>query len=93
MVFWKNAHNPSILDTMHLPDDVDKSEFIHDGKVDTLRLGIKYADFIVTGNELNGELDTLFEEFGHTPTKIQGAPQDVSARFSDYYREIVPENQ
>lgn len=96
-----NVHSPenhgvfdaSVLDCMHLPEDVDTSEFIHDGKIDTLRLGVKYSDFIVTGNDLNGELDHLFEEFGQKPTAIQGAPQDVSARFSDYYREIVPEIQ
>lgn len=92
-----NIHSPAnegifgeeIFEHLDLPDDFDKSTVMSNGKVDFLRAGLTYADHVVTGNELGNQLDPLFEELGITPHKIQGAPQDVSQKFADYYREIT----
>jgi starch synthase len=93
-----NIHSPvnegifgeEIFEYLDLPDDFDKSSVMSDGKVDFLRAGLKYADYVVTGNELGSQLDPIFDELGIKPHKIQGAPQDVSQKFADYYRELVP---
>src|SRR5690606_40508086 len=90
-----NIHSPAnegifdeeIFEFLDLPDDFDKSSVMSDGKVDFLRAGLTYADHVVTGNELGSQLDPLFEELGVKPHKIQGAPQDVSQKFSDYRSE------
>ncbi len=82
--------SPEILEVLGLPEDVDKDQFVVDGKVDLLRLGLSWSDYVVTGNQLNGEFDDLFRELKIEPTKIQGSPEDVSAKFADYYREIAP---
>lgn len=78
-----------ILDTMALPDDFDKNSIMFDGKVDFLKAGLKYADHVVTGNELGSELDDEFEALGVKPDKIQGSPQDVSSQFAEYYKKIT----
>jgi len=93
-----NIHGPvneglfdeEIFKYLDLPDDFDKSSVMSGGKVDFLRAGLKYADYVVTGNELGNQLDPIFDELGIKPHKIQGAPQDVSQKFADYYRELVP---
>ena len=82
--------NDRILDLLGLPDDVDRGELMHDGKVDMLRIGLKYSDHVVTGNHLKDQFDSLFKEFDITPTKIQGSPEDVSAQFAEYYSKIAP---
>ncbi|MDV7399330.1 hypothetical protein RZS08_48410, partial [Arthrospira platensis SPKY1] len=75
-----------------LPEGTDLSADIDaDGNVDLLKMGIKYADHVVTGNEISTQYDALFQEMGVTPTPIQGAPQDVSAKFTQFYREIAPQ--
>ena len=79
----------SILDIMALPDDFDRNSVLFNGKVDFLRAGLRYADHVVTGNELGSELDDTFSELGVTPDKIQGSPQDVSAKFADYYKKVT----
>ncbi|MDI6401796.1 glycogen/starch synthase [Balneolaceae bacterium ANBcel3] len=80
---------PEILDIMNLPEDFDRDSVLFDGNVDFLRAGMKYADHVVTGNELGSELDDTFSSLGITPDKIQGAPQDVSSLFADYYKKIT----
>jgi starch synthase len=76
-----------------LPEGFDYSEEVDkDGNVDLLRLGIKYADHVVTGNEITDQYNDLFEEMGVTPTPIQGAPQDVSVKFDNYYKEIASQD-
>jgi len=96
-----NLHHPEnkghftgtkILDLLGLPDDVDKENLLVDGNVDMLRLGLKYSDFVVTGNHLSDEFDDLFKELDINPTKIQGSPEDVSNKFAEYYREITGSN-
>lgn len=81
--------NKSMLDLVSFPDDIDRESLLFDGQVDLLKTGISYADFIVTGNELENQLNDTFALIGKTPEKIQGAPQDVSAKFADYYRRIT----
>ena len=96
-----NLHHPEnkgiftdtkILDLLGLPDDVDKENLLADGNVDMLRIGLKYSDYIVTGNHLSNEFDDLFSELDINPTKIQGSPEDVSNKFAEYYREITGSN-
>ncbi len=89
----EGVFDPSILDYLKLNDEADKELFLHEGKVDFRRTGLRHADHVVTGNELIDELDGLFEELNITPDKIQGSPQDVSAKFADYYRELKGEQE
>lgn len=95
-----NLHHPdnqgifdaSLLDYINLPDSTDRDSLLNDEqKVDLRELGLRYADYVVTGNELNSELDDEFEKLGIEPDAIQGAPQDVSSKFADFYRSIVEE--
>jgi starch synthase len=82
----------SLFEHIGLADDVDISqELDEEGNIDLLKMGIKYADHVVTGNEITKQYDELFEQMGVTPTPIQGAPQDVSNKFSNFYREIATE--
>jgi starch synthase len=78
-----------LLDLMELPEGFDRSPYIENGKFDVLKGGLRNADFVVTGNEVNGEFDPLFTELGIKAHQIQGAPQDVSAQFNEYYRQIA----
>ncbi|TVR31837.1 MAG: hypothetical protein EA390_05950 [Balneolaceae bacterium] len=96
-----NLHHPEnkghfdgtgILDLLGLPDDVDKESLLTDGKVDLLQVGLKYSDHVVTGNHLTDQFDDLFEELKIKPTKIQGSPEDVSKKFTEYYRKITGNN-
>ena len=82
--------NDRILELLGLPEDVDRASLMHDGKVDMLRLGLQYSDYVVTGNHLKDQFDSLFKELDISPTKIQGSPEDVSAQFADYYSKIAP---
>jgi len=81
--------NDNILKLLGLPDSVNIDELTDDGKVDLLKLGLKYSDHVVTGNHLSDQFDDLFKELNIKPTKIQGSPEDVSQKFSDYYRTIT----
>lgn len=91
-----NVHHPEnkgifdkkLLDLVGLADNVDE-DLLDDGKVDLRTLGLKYSDFVVTGNQLNDQLDDLFKKLNIKPTKIQGSPEDVSNRFAEYYNEIA----
>lgn len=83
------ADNTRILDLLGLPDDVDTASFSENGHVDLLKLGLKYSDHVVTGNYLKDEFDETFKELNITPKQIQGSPEDVSSKFSDYYRSIL----
>ena len=74
-----------------MPDDFDSSSVAPNGEVDLVRAGLTYADHVVTGNELRDEFNELFSELNIEPTAIQGAPQDVSSKFADYYRPISEE--
>ncbi len=93
-----NLHHPEnrgvfegkkILELLGLPDDVDLDSLMDDGKTDLLKIGLRYSDHVVTGNHLGNEFDSLFKELKIKPTKIQGSPEDVSSRFSEYYQEIA----
>jgi starch synthase len=92
-----NIHNPvneglfdlSILEYLDLPPDFNVEEVMTGDKIDFMRAGLKYADYVVTGNELGNQLDPLFDELGIKPHKIQGSPQDVSQKFANYYSELA----
>ena len=93
-----NLHHPEneghgdtakILELLGLPDDVDINKLTENGKVDLLKLGLMYSDHVVTGNYLRNEFDDLFNDLGIVPKQIQGSPEDVSNKFSDYYRLIA----
>jgi len=97
-----NLHHPEnkgifdstrILDLLGLPEETNIDSLLHNGKVDMLRIGLQYSDFVVTGNHLSNEFDELFSELDINPTKIQGSPEDVSNKFSDYYREITDSDE
>lgn len=82
------ASTTKILDLLGLPSDVNIDELSDNGKVDLLKLGLKYSDHIVTGNYLKDEFDGVFKELGIVPKQIQGSPEDVSSKFADYYRTL-----
>ncbi len=94
-----NIHSPvneglfdtSEMDVMRLPEDIEMDKITTNGNVDFLKAGLNYSDYVVTGNELRDEFDELFKELNIETTKIQGSPQDVSAKFSEFYRSIKPE--
>lgn len=88
----KGLFDENILDLLSLPDEVNKDDLITDGKVDIRHLGLLYSDHVVTGNEITDELDGLFEDMEIDPRKIQGAPQDVSGEFANFYQEIAGED-
>ena len=69
--------------------NVDIAKLTDEGKVDLLKLGILYSDHVVTGNFLKDEFNDVFSELNVSPVKIQGAPEDVSIKFSDYYKTIT----
>ncbi len=81
--------NKKLLDLVGLPDSVDRDNLIEGDNVDLRTLGLKYSDYVVTGNHITDELDELFETLDINPTKIQGSPEDVSDKFADYYDEIA----
>jgi len=80
----------SEIDVMRLPEEISIEKITTDGKIDFLKAGLNYSDYVVTGNELRDEFDPLFNELNIETTKIQGAPQDVSTKFADFYRSIKP---
>lgn len=92
-----NLHHPDnegvfdekILDLLDLPDSVDREKIVEDGKVDIRKIGLDYSDYVVTGNEITDQLDDLFKSMNIEARKIQGAPQDVSSKFADFYNEIA----
>jgi starch synthase len=81
----------SILSKMGLPKDFKADEVKSDGKVDFIKAGLRYADYVVTGNEIRDEFDQSFKELNIEPIKIQGSPQDISSKFADLYHEIGEE--
>jgi starch synthase len=92
-----NLHHPinegdsdsaRVLELLGLPADTDIDNLTEEGRVDLLKLGLKYSDHVVTGNYLKDEFDDMFDELGIDPTKIQGSPEDVSDKFAEYYRTI-----
>lgn len=95
-----NIHHPEnngvfkkdILDLAGLSNSENKDNLLSEGNVDLRILGLKYSDYVVTGNHLRDELDDLFDEMGLKPTKIQGSPEDVSDQFAEYYDSIAGSN-
>lgn len=81
--------NDNILKLLGLPDDVDLGSLSEEGKIDLLKIGLQYSDHVVTGNHLKEEFDELFKKLKVKPTKIQGSPEDVSKKFTEYYRDIT----
>jgi starch synthase len=96
-----NLHSPvnegifdeKFLDLARLPEGFDRSKVMTNGKVDFIRAGLAYADYVVTSNDIRNEFDDLFNELNITPTKIQGSPFDMSSKFADYYNSLVPQSE
>jgi len=92
-----NIHHPenhgifdeSLLDLLGLPDSVDTSGLVEDGKVDLRTIGLRYSDSVVTGNHVTDQLDDLFEKLDIEPTSIQGSPESVSDQFAEYYEDLA----
>lgn len=92
-----NIHHPenfgifdeSILDLISVPDSVDRSKLVKDGKIDLRHLGMLFSDHVVTGNQIKDQLDDELKEMGIEATRIQGSPEMVSDKFADYYEEIA----
>ncbi len=93
-----NLHHPineghsdskRVLELLGLPAELDIDNLTEKGKVDLLKLGLKYSDHVVTGNYLNDEFDEIFNELNIKPHKIQGSPEDVSDKFAEYYKSIA----
>jgi starch synthase len=70
-------------------DDFDRESVLTDGKVDPIKAGLRYADFVVTGNDIRNEVNEQYGELGVTPEVIQGSPADISTKFAEYYKRIV----
>lgn len=94
-----NLHTPEhkgffdtrIFEALGFEEGFEDPDIMTDGKVDAVKAGVKYADIVVTGNYVSTEFDEIFEQFGVEPVKIQGAPADVSDKFSEFYREVAGE--
>lgn len=92
-----NIHHPEnfgvfdeeLLDLIPISDAVDKSELVKDGKVDLRHLGLKFSDYVVTGNQIKNQLGSEFKELGISPVQIQGSPETVSDKFAEYYNDIA----
>ena len=82
-----------ILDLLGLPEDLDPESMLDNGMVDILKLGLSYSDHVVTGNHLKDQFDDMFKELKIKPTKIQGSPEDVSSKFTEYYRQIAGDKE
>ncbi len=82
-----------ILDLIGFPDDVDRESLIDNEKVDLRTLGLRFSDWVVTGNRLNNQLNDLFKELDISPAKIQGSPEVVSDKFAKYYLDISGKNE
>jgi starch synthase len=82
--------NKEQLDIMKLPADLDFSKISTDDSIDFLKAGLNFSDYVVTGNDIRDEFDQIFKDLNIESTKIQGAPQDVSTKFADFYRTIKP---
>lgn len=89
----KGYFDPRIFAALGLGEDFEEEDIMTDGKVDAVKAGIKYADVVVTGNYVTDEYDKLFEQFEVEPVKIQGAPADVSEKFSDFYSELAGDDE
>ncbi|MCC5925671.1 MAG: glycogen/starch synthase [Bacteroidetes bacterium] len=70
-------------------DDFDKDSVKTDGMVDPIRAGLKFADFVVTGNDIRDEVNSNYPELNIQAEKIQGSPADISAKFAEYYKRIT----
>lgn len=81
--------DPSFLELAGMPEGFDKSKVMSGDKVDFIRAGLSYADFVVTSNDIRDEFDDLFQELNITPTKIQGSPFDMSSKFADFYNSLA----
>lgn len=81
--------NKKLLNLVDFPDSLNQDNLIEGDNVDLRTLGLKYSDYVVTGNHLTGQLDDLFAELNISPKKIQGSPEDVSDKFAAYYDEIA----
>jgi len=92
-----NIHHPEnngvydnkLLDLIKLSDSFDREELVTDGNIDLRNIGLRYSDHVVTGNQLNDQLDDELESLDIKPTKIQGSPEVVSDKFAKYYEEIA----
>jgi starch synthase len=92
-----NLHTPAnhgtfdedIFRFLGIGDEFERELVMTDGKVDPIKAGLKFADFIVTGNDIRGEVAELYGELGVTPEVIQGSPADISTKFAEYYRRIA----
>ncbi len=91
-----NLHTPEnhgmfdddIFTYLKMGDDFDRDSVKTDGKVDPIRAGLKYADFVVTGNDMRNEIESQYGDLNIEYVKIQGSPSDVSAKFADYYNNL-----
>lgn len=91
-----NLHNPishgsfddEIFRFLGVDDDFDRDSIKTEGLVDPIRAGLKYADYVVTGNDMRDELSTQFGDLGIDAEKIQGSPADISTKFAEYYKRI-----
>ncbi len=90
-----SMHNPGtfgeeIYPFLNFPEGFDRSTIETDGRVDPIRAGLRYADYIVTGNDIRtGEPQSHYPDLTIEAHKIQGAPTDVSVKFAEYYRTVV----
>jgi starch synthase len=90
-----SLHNPGTFDAniyrfLDLPADFDRSSIETDGRVDPIRAGLRYADFVVLGNDVrNTEPHATYPDLQVVSERIQGAPTAISSLFADYYRRIT----
>jgi starch synthase len=81
-------YNDDIFRFMKMNEDFDRDSVKTEGEVDPIRAGLKYADFVVTGNDMRDEIETQYGDLNVKYEKIQGSPSDVSTKFAEYYKRI-----
>jgi hypothetical protein len=75
-----------------MPEDFNRDSVKTDGKVDPIRAGLTYADYVVTGNDMRDEIAVNYSDLNVTCEKIQGSPSDISTKFAEFYKRIAADS-
>jgi starch synthase len=95
-----NLHSPAnhgnfddeIFRFIKMPEDFNRDSVKTDGKVDPIRAGLTYADYVVTGNDMRDEIAVNYSDLNVTCEKIQGSPSDISTKFAEFYKRIAADS-
>jgi hypothetical protein len=81
-------YDDDIFTYLKMREDFDRDSVKTNGKVDPIRAGLKYADYVVTGNDMRNEIESQYGDLKVDYVKIQGSPSDVSTKFAAYYNNL-----